>query len=106
VVGIAVLLFAATGFVGSLQDALDKIWDAPPRPDGVWSFIKNKLFSFSFVLLLARCKMRLIIWDAPPRPDGVWSFIKNKLFSFSFVLDSPKELSRRPSRSRTSHYRC
>jgi uncharacterized BrkB/YihY/UPF0761 family membrane protein len=69
-VGIAVLLLAATGFVGSLQDALDKIWDAPPRP------------------------------------DCVWSFIKNKLFSFSFVLDSPKELSRRPSRSRTSHYRC
>src|SRR4029077_4631667 len=25
-IGFAVLLFAATGFVGSLQDALDKIW--------------------------------------------------------------------------------
>ena len=37
-VGIAVLLFAAAGFVGSLQDALDKIWEASPRPDGVWSF--------------------------------------------------------------------
>ena len=33
-VGIAVLLFAAGGFVGSLQDALDRIWDAPPRPRG------------------------------------------------------------------------
>jgi membrane protein len=52
-VGLAVLLFAATGFVGSLQDALDKIWDAPPRPDGVWSFLRNKLFSFSLVLAAA-----------------------------------------------------
>jgi membrane protein len=52
-VGIAVLLFAATGFVGSLQDALDKIWDAPPRPDGVWSFLRSKLFSFSLVLAAA-----------------------------------------------------
>ena len=53
-VGIAVLLFATTGFVGSLQDALDKIWDAPARPDGVWSFLRNKLFSFSLVLAAAR----------------------------------------------------
>ena len=52
-VGIAVLLFAAAGFVGSLQDALDKIWEAPPRPDGVWSFLRNKLFSFSLVLAAA-----------------------------------------------------
>jgi membrane protein len=53
VVGIAVLLFAATGFVGSLQDALDKIWDAPPRPGGIWSFIQSKLLSFSLVLAAA-----------------------------------------------------
>jgi membrane protein len=52
-VGIAVLLFAATGFVGSLQDALDKIWDAPPRPGGIWSFIQSKLLSFSLVLAAA-----------------------------------------------------
>jgi membrane protein len=52
-VGIAVLLFAATGFVGSLQDALDKIWDAAPRPGGIWSFLRNKLFSFSLVLAAA-----------------------------------------------------
>ena len=33
-VGLAVLIFAAAGFVGALQDALDKIWQAPPRPSG------------------------------------------------------------------------
>ena len=52
-VAIAVLLFAATGFVGGLQDALDKIWDAPPREDGIWDFIKTKLFSFTLVLAAA-----------------------------------------------------
>jgi membrane protein len=52
-VGIAVLLFAAAGFVGSLQDALDKIWRAPPRPEGIWSFIRTKLFSFSLILAAA-----------------------------------------------------
>jgi membrane protein len=53
VVSIAVLLFAAAGFVGSLQDALDKIWDAPPRPGGIWTFIRSKLLSFSLVLAAA-----------------------------------------------------
>jgi membrane protein len=52
-VAIAVLLFAATGFVGGLQDALDKIWDAPPREGGIWDFIKTKLFSFTLVLAAA-----------------------------------------------------
>jgi membrane protein len=52
-IGLAVLLFAAAGFVGSLQDALDKIWDAPPRPGGPWSFVRSKLLSFSLVLAAA-----------------------------------------------------
>ena len=52
-IGLAVLLFAAAGFVGSLQAALDKIWDAPPRPGGLWSFVRNKLLSFSLVLAAA-----------------------------------------------------
>ena len=52
-VALGVLLFAATGFVGSLQEALDKIWDAPPRPGDIWSFIRTKLFSFSLVLAAA-----------------------------------------------------
>jgi membrane protein len=52
-IGLAVLLFAAAGFIGSLQDALDKIWDAPPRPGGLWSFIRSKLLSFSLVLAAA-----------------------------------------------------
>ena len=52
-IGLTVLLFAAAGFVGSLQDALDKIWDAPPRPAGLWSFIRSKVLSFSLVLAAA-----------------------------------------------------
>lgn len=52
-IGFLVLLFAATGFVGSLQAALDRIWNAPPAPSGVWAFMRSKLFSFSLVLAAA-----------------------------------------------------
>jgi membrane protein len=47
------LAVAATGFVSSLQNALDKIWDAPPEQAGIWTFIKSKLLSFSLVLAAA-----------------------------------------------------
>ena len=52
-IGLGVLLFAATGFVGSLQDALDRIWEAPPRPAGFGAFIKGKIFTFSLILAAA-----------------------------------------------------
>ena len=63
-IGLAVLLFAAAGFVGSLQDALDKIWDAPPRPGGLWSFVRSKLFSFSLVLAAAFMLLVLLVLSA------------------------------------------
>jgi membrane protein len=52
-VGLGVLLFAAAGFVGSLQDALDTIWDAPPSQGGLWAFVRSKFLSFSLVLAAA-----------------------------------------------------
>jgi membrane protein len=52
-VALGVLVFAATGFVGSLQEALDRIWAAPPAPVGIWSFIRTKLFSFTLILAAA-----------------------------------------------------
>jgi membrane protein len=53
-VGLFVLLFAATGFVGSLQSALDRIWEVPaPLQGGIWAFVRSKLFSFSVILAAA-----------------------------------------------------
>ena len=53
IVGLLVLLFAATGFVGALQNALDRIWEAPPASGGMWAFLRSKLFSFSLILAAA-----------------------------------------------------
>jgi membrane protein len=52
-IGLLVLLFAATGFVGALQNALDRIWQAPALPNGTWAFLRSKLFSFSLILAAA-----------------------------------------------------
>src|SRR4029079_18972001 len=50
ITGLLVLLFPPTGFVGSLQNALDRIWQAPPALGGIWAFVRSKLFSFSLIL--------------------------------------------------------
>jgi membrane protein len=49
--GVVVLIFAATGVFGQLQDALNTMWEVQPRPGrGVLSLIKDRFFSFTLVV--------------------------------------------------------
>jgi membrane protein len=52
--GLAMLLFGATGLFGQLQDALDTIWEVEPKPGrGVWGIVRDRFLSFSMVLGVA-----------------------------------------------------
>lgn len=54
IVGIAVLLFGASGVFGELQSALNTVWDVAPKPGrGIWGIIKDRFFSFSLVVGVA-----------------------------------------------------
>ena len=47
VVGVAALLLGAASVFGELQDALDRIWRAPPRQgSGLWNLVRTRLVSF------------------------------------------------------------
>ncbi len=51
IVAFSTLLFGASGVFGELHDALNIIWEVPPKTDaGVFSLIREKLFSFGMVL--------------------------------------------------------
>jgi membrane protein len=51
IIGVATLLFAASGVFGELQDALNTIWEVQPKPDqGLLATIKQRFFSFAMVL--------------------------------------------------------
>src|SRR4051794_5107059 len=51
IIAFATLLFGASGVFGELHDALNVIWEVPPKTDaGVFTLIKDKLFSFGMVL--------------------------------------------------------
>mgnify|MGYP002336528950 CR=1 FL=1 len=50
-IGLATLLFGASGVFSELQDALNTIWRAELRPDrGVLDLIKDRFFSFLMIL--------------------------------------------------------
>lgn len=51
VIGTATLLLGAAGLFGSLQDALNTIWEVKPKPgQGIIAMIRDRFMSFAFVL--------------------------------------------------------
>jgi membrane protein len=55
IVGIAALVFGATGAMGQLQAALNRAWNVEPDPKqgGVKNFLTKRLFSFGMLLSIA-----------------------------------------------------
>lgn len=50
-VGVVMLLIAATGVVGQLQDALNTVWEVKPRPGRrIRSMIRSRIISFAMIL--------------------------------------------------------
>ena len=74
VVGAAVLLFGATTVFGELQDALDRIWQAPERDKGggLWGLIRARLLSFGMILCLAFLLMVSLVMGAVISALGKW----------------------------------
>jgi membrane protein len=51
VIGIATLLFGASGVFGALQDAMNTVWGVAPKPGrGLWGMIESRFLSFTMVL--------------------------------------------------------
>jgi membrane protein len=55
IIGIAIMLFGATGVFAELQQMLNKIWNVKPKPrtrQRIWAFVTDRLFSFGLILVL------------------------------------------------------
>jgi len=50
VIGIVTLLLGAAGLFGSLQDALDTVWEVAPKPQGIIVMLRQRFISFTMVL--------------------------------------------------------
>jgi membrane protein len=94
VIGVATLLFAASGVFGQLQDALNTIWEVQPKPNqGIMATIKQRFFSFamvlgvgflllvSLVLSAALAALGTLLGGAPAGQSLIWKAI-NFVVSF------------------------
>ncbi len=53
-IGIATLVFGATGVFAQLQEALNTMWEVAPEPgQGIWGVVKDRFLSFTMVLGIA-----------------------------------------------------
>ena len=50
ILSVLLLLFAASGVFGELQDSLNTIWEVKPKPGGVVAWIRQRFFSMAMVL--------------------------------------------------------
>ena len=97
-VGVAVLLFGASGVFAALQDALNTIWGVEARPDrGALGVLRDRFLSFTMVvgtgflllvsLILTTALSALNSYLTPGGLPGgalVWQAV-NQLVSFGFV---------------------
>jgi len=55
IIGIAIMLFGATGVFAELQQMLNKIWNVKPKPRArqrIWALFTDRLFSFGLILVI------------------------------------------------------
>ena len=73
-VGIGVMLVGATTVFAELQDALDRIWEAPQRPagGGLWALLRARVLSFGLILGLAFLLMVSLVMGAVISALGRW----------------------------------
>jgi membrane protein len=53
IIGVASLLFGASGVFGELQSSLNAVWNVKPKPGrGIWGTIRSRFLSFGMVLVV------------------------------------------------------
>lgn len=104
-IGLATLLFGASGVFGELRSALNTIWDADPKvSSGIWGMLRERVFSIGmvfsvgFVLLVSllastglavMTKFFSSILPIPPFVLGLFNFLVSFLgiaLLFGFIL--------------------
>jgi membrane protein len=65
IIGVATLMFGASGVFGQLKDALDTIWNVEPKKsEGIMGFIKDRFLSMAMVLGVGFLLLVSLILDA------------------------------------------
>jgi membrane protein len=73
VLGIATLIFGATGVFGELQDSLNTVWGVKPKPGrGLLRMLKSRFVSFTMVLGVGFLLLVSLVVSAAIAAIGTW----------------------------------
>jgi len=65
IISLLVLIFGASGVCGELRTSLNKIWEVDPDANaGIWSMVRDRLFSFGMVLAVGFLLLAALIFSA------------------------------------------
>lgn len=84
-VGIATILFGATGIFYQLQISLNFIWDVKPdSSNGIWQIVLARLLSFGLIIFIAF--LLLVSLVVTTLISAVWKFIQDYLPDYMMFL--------------------
>lgn len=90
ILGIATLLFGATGVFYNLQQIFNKIWEVKPKPKGkLLKLVKDRIFSFGLILVIGFLLLVSLVLSAALSALSAWvsSHVSDSLQVVFRVLD-------------------
>jgi membrane protein len=90
ILGVATLLFGATGVFYQLQQIFNKIWEVEPKPKGKFlKLVKDRVFSFGLILVIGFLLLVSLVLSAALSALGGWvaSHVSEALNVVFKVLD-------------------
>lgn len=96
ILGVATLLFGATGVFYNLQQIFNKIWEVKPKPKGkIIKLIRDRVFSFGLILVVGFLLLISLVLSAALSAVGDWvsSHISESLRILFKALDILVSLS-------------
>ncbi|HEU5148468.1 MAG TPA: YihY/virulence factor BrkB family protein [Chryseosolibacter sp.] len=90
ILGVATLLFGATGVFYNLQQIFNKIWEVKPKPKGkILKLVKDRVFSFGLILVIGFLLLVSLLLSAALSALSAWvsSHVSESLKVVFKVLD-------------------
>lgn len=90
ILGVATLLFGATGVFYNLQQIFNKIWEVKPKPKGkIMKLVKDRIFSFGLILVIGFLLLVSLLLSAALSALSAWvsSHVSESLKVVFKVLD-------------------
>lgn len=84
IIGLAAMIFAATGVFTELKDSLNTIWEVQPRPGlGLFEMVRHRFFAFAMVLVI--WFLMLVSLIASAAMSALRQYALSELVGFHFL---------------------